>query len=291
MNKPTRILHFIWLLWSCALGSLCSCTEEMPLPATLDIQEIELNIDPSTEGTARAQITEAWVFVDNVFLGAYDLPAQVPVLAEGPTDIRVAAGIRENGIRTTPRIYPFFTEHEETLTLLPGQTTAVRPQVGYRADARFGFIEDFEEEQSAVFTQVIDGDTTFARVQGGAFEGAFSGRLVLTEAQPIAELASRQVFSDLIQRSLDVFLEIHYRSDTPVVFGFVGLIDGIPTVFYDPGFNPSASWNKIYFNLGPLLLSSDLDTYSVSLRAFLIPDSMTPAEIYVDNIKLLYFGN
>lgn len=282
---------FSFFIVTSALLCFCACTREEVVPAILDIQAFEMVINPEEEGSADARITEGWLFVDGVFLGVYTLPAQVPVLAEGSTEIRLAAGIRENGIRATPDIYPFFSEHQEQLNLVPGQTVRVQPQIGYRPDAAFGFIEDFEANRSRTFTRIIQGDSTITRVATDPFEGSFSGRIRVGPDQPEVELASLPTFNGLNNNNLAVFLELHYRSEAPVVFGWVGLVNGVPTGFYDPGFNPSADWNKIYFNLGPLLTSSQLSNYNLALRAFLPAGAASSAEIYVDNIKLLYIGS
>jgi hypothetical protein len=65
------------------------------IPVYLDIQPFKIN----ETGPGKWQnITEAWLYVNGEFLGAYSLPAKVPVLAEGNTEIWVYPGVKENGI-------------------------------------------------------------------------------------------------------------------------------------------------------------------------------------------------
>ena len=53
---------------------------DQTIPAYLGIDSIYLSTDYNSEGTASQRITDAWVYVDDEFLGAFELPARLPVL-------------------------------------------------------------------------------------------------------------------------------------------------------------------------------------------------------------------
>ncbi len=265
-----------------------SCEKEEPVPAYLYVMPFQFTTDAATQGTGSASITEVWVTVDGVFLGAYALPAEIPVLSQGSTDVRLEAGIKENGLADTPDIYLFYRPVELSVDLQPGQTDTIRPTTSYLPETRFGFVEDFEDGRPRIFTQLLQGDTGLVRTQEEVFEGQYSGKIVLTEDNPTVELASGATFSELLARNPYVFIEVNYKADSPVVFGIVGR-QGIELVrVYDPGFAPRDEWNKIYFNISRVIFDSRLDSYNIALQAFL-SESDGPAEIYVDNIKLVYF--
>ncbi len=271
------------------------------IPAYLYIEEFDITSDPVTQGTDHAEVTEVWVTVDGNFLGAYSPPALVPILAAGPSQIRVEAGIKENGISTLPDIYPFYDPFEVTRTLEPNVVDTLRPQVGYVPRTVFSYVEDFEDGDNHFFKDLRIGNTTnVLQVQTEeVFEGDASARVRLDTSGPIFELATTRRFQDLISVSPFVYLEVNYKSDVPVSFGLVGFRQNDPTdpgtSFYEAGFLPSNEWRKIYFILSRLIINSQTtkDEYKIAFRAALPVEngsfSVDEANIYLDNIKLLNF--
>ncbi len=285
--KLFGILSLVFSLTACDL-----INPEEQVPAYLEINEFTLSTQAGSQGSANERITEVWVFVDGVFLGMYDLPALVPVLKAGPTEVRVEAGIRDNGIASFPDIYPFYEPYKVNLDLKANETAIINPTTTYISEAKFAFIEDFEDTRPRVFTQILKGTTEIERTTDDVFEGSYSGRFSLTrENQPVLEIASSAIFSGLQEDGVFVYLEVNYKADAPVVWGFVGEPDPIagPLGFYDPGFSAKNEWNKIYFNLSQLLFDIQLDEYQIGFQAFLTAESPDSATILLDNIKLVHF--
>ena len=265
-------------------------------PAILKIEEFTLNTNTVTEGSASEKITEAWLTVNGEFLGAYSLPARIPVLSTGPTRVKLEAGIRDNGISRTPEIYPFYEIFETDVDLNPLINHTIAPAIGYLSNAKFALVEDFESGNS-IFSQnrILDGSTIIP-VETDVFEGDKSGRITLTEERPVAELATLQRYSRLNSASPFVYLEVNYKSEVPVAFGIIGYAiagDNQGTAFLEQGFLPKAEWNKIYFNLSSTLAENEFAEYQIGLQAF-IPETgegsgLERAEVLLDNIKLLHF--
>lgn len=280
--------------------SACACEglfpSKDPLPAYLRIAPFTLSTE-SGQGSRSAAITEVWVRVNGDFLGAYKLPASVPVLADGPSEIILDAGIRENGIATTPEIYPFYQSVPHTQTLSPGSELAFNPVTTYRPETRFSMIEGFENS-GHLFQQLISGDPA-NRIQINRqtpFEGGASATLLLDSIRTSVELATTTRYSGLLDRGAYVFLELNYQSDVPVSFGFLATSrsNGSQRIQYVAGFNPSENWKKIYFNLSPAVSGSVLEEYQVILKAAipLRADgtlSRKNAKIQLDNLKLVHF--
>lgn len=263
------------------------------VPSFIHITPFELQTEHLRQGSADHKITEAWVTVNGEFLGAYALPATVPVLMTGPVEVRIEAGIKENGISATPDIYPFYAPYDTALELEAALTDTIQPTTTYLSTTRFALIEDFEQLPVA-FSELILGNTGMVRTTDDVFEGLASGRIDLSEDNPQVELATAAVFSGLTERSVQVYLEVNYRSEAPVIFGLIGG-SGTPQqqAVYDPGFNPKDQWNKIYFNLSTLLAGSPFDQHQLALRAFIPIDNgqltQNSATVWLDNIKLVHF--
>ena len=91
---------------------------------------MDLQTDVNTEGSAAHKITTVWVQVDGAYAGVFELPAIFPVLASGSTEIRIQAGINENGTRATRLAYPFYEVFETQLDLDTIDTHSIHPQGG-----------------------------------------------------------------------------------------------------------------------------------------------------------------
>lgn len=296
MKKPILSI----LLAFCALLTIAGCdliNPEEPIPGYLYIPSLEVQTELATEGTASSNIPEAWVSVDGNFLGAYDLPATVPVLEEGPSEVVVQAGIRDNGLVNSPNLYPFFANYETQADLGPNTTDTIRPVFEYLDNTKFAFIEDFE-----------GGAQLFEEVRRGAIDqmslvsdGAFEGRSLLIEldtAASIVEAATTNRYAELTgQFSTSVYLEVNYRSDVPVTFGLVGHegigIPGLGQPIFVAGFSPSDEWKKIYFNLSVTVVESGFDEFQIIFQAAIpIEDNQLTreqADVWIDNVKLLHF--
>lgn len=282
-----RCLPLLFVLSGCDI-----INPEEQVPAYLDIKEFTLTTEVGSEGSASEKITEVWVFVDGVYLGMYDLPALVPVLKAGPTEVRLEAGIRDNGISATPDIYPFYEAYSVNLDLEANKTEIIEPLTAYTSITKFSFIEDFEDNRPRVFTETLTGGTSLERTQEDVFEGEYSGTFSLTrEDRPVVEFATNATFSGLQEGGVFVYLEVNYKSDAPVIWGIIGEPDPIagPERFYDPGFSPKDEWNKIYFNISQLIFDSQLDEYQIGFQALLTTSSPDSANVILDNIKLVHF--
>lgn len=282
------------LLLSIVVLFVASCdiiNPEEDIPAYIQIEPFTLSTI-GVEGSASSKIVQGWLFVNEVFLGVYDLPATVPVLASGPTEVRVEAGIADNGISSTPEIYPFYEPFEVQLDLVPSETTTISPRTFYIADAKFGFIEDFELNSERVFTDQITGSTPILQTTEDVFEGTFSGQFSVVKGRTdVVELGSVKRFSDLQANGVFVYLEVDYKSEVPVFWGVAGEQDVVTGLerYIDPGFAPNEEWNKIYFNITQQVFDSNLPDYQVILQAITTSQAPDSALVYLDNIKLVHF--
>ncbi len=288
--KLLRVLLLPTLLWSGC--DIVNPDEEMP--AYIHIEPFEFSASISTQGSASAKITEAWVTVGGEFLGVYSLPATLPVLAEGVTEVKVEPGIKDNGVSATPEIYPFYESYITSVDLKPTVTDSIAPSTTYKSDARFAFIEGFETTNN-IFADDIDGNpqTEVISAFSDAFEGEGVGRIVLTPENPVLQVATNfdEKFSGLQERGIFVYLEMNYKSDTEVAWGVVAYPEGLftpPDIIYDPIFVARDEWNKIYFNLSRLFFESQAEEFQITFLAQ-ADAGLGETVILLDNVKLVHF--
>ena len=282
----TYILLFS-LLTACEL-----LNPEEPIPSYIYIESFELDTE-SFQGSSSEKITEAWLTVDEEFLGAYRLPISIPILKEGEVEIKLEAGIKDNGITATPEIYPFYAPYRTIVNLKPTETVEIRPRTTYLDGIDFAMVENFEQGFQ-FFTYDLDGNENTNIIASGAeiFEGGKSGRILLTPENPIIEVATdiSRTFKDVTKDGIYVYLELNYKTEAEIAFGLLGTSEGIttPEKLYEPILFKKDEWNKVYINLTSMIFSLDADEYQVAILSQL-PDGMEEARIWLDNIKLIHF--
>ncbi len=270
---------------------------EEQIPAYIYIPEVEVSANAG-EGTASANITEVWVTVNGSFLGAYPIPATVPILEEGVTDIAIQAGVKDNGLGNRPEIYPFLEAFREDIELGPNEVDTLRPVFNYLNTVNFALVEGFEVLPHS-FQDVRAGlESQVGVVQEGAFEGGSSLRIDMDASNFFVEVATAERFPQIVSNnSARVYLEVNYKSDVPALFGLIGYdAAGMPLpggAQYEAGFRPTAEWKKIYFNLSLLAIEMRGEEYQIVLQSAIPLENGTPslseASIWLDNIKLLHF--
>lgn len=290
----------VWLLLAFTFLSSCEVINPAEeIPSYLYVEPFSLKINAAREGSNSSKITEAWISMDGQFIGAYSLPAEIPILATGQHQLRLEPGIRDNGINSTPEIYPFYEAVEVTVDLEMNQTDTIRPVTQYVQQASFVFTEPFEVSDH-LFRDVIVGnpvDNGVNRTNENNFEGNFSGlvRLDLQQPEVLIGTSRRFQFTDT-NNFPTVYLEMDYRSEGIVGFGVIGYGSNNPgtgDLLLSAGFRPREEWNKIYFNLSRIFADNNFFEYQVVFQAAIPQENGTyiqeNARIWLDNIKLIRF--
>ncbi|MFK7982842.1 MAG: hypothetical protein AB8G86_22870 [Saprospiraceae bacterium] len=285
--KNLANLTFILIL--CFLGACDIANLEEALPAYIKIEKFELSTTPE-QGAASEQITDAWIFVNDLSLGIYELPATIPSLDVGNQNITIFPVIRENGVRSTPIIYPLYNRFETNIDLVVGETVTIQPTTTYVNNAIFELVEDFNstghllQGGNANVVTIVDG---IGEIQLGTEEAV--------------EFTSTGTFIDLPTNSgLAIFMEFDYKTNIELEVGLVG-IDPSPTnpvnaTVYNVVLCPINRWNKVYVNMQEILEVSQLPGYKLAFRASTIDtgcgnvNSAAPA-VSIDNVKFIRLTN
>ncbi len=285
MFRLFLILPFLVLLGSCK-------DEPEQIPVYLNIKPFQV---AAPGGESWHKITDGWLYVNGEFLGGYTLPAVVPILAEGDTEIQVFPGVKENGIEATPNIYPYLKRFTKNYNLISGQTIDVQPVTDYESNIKFamGIGRGDFDGGSNIGLENRDGDADLN------FEisdnGAFAGKCLIMRADtahPIMDVATELIKDIPNLGAPEVWLELHYKTDVPFA---LYLLNGNPEngqgVFQ---FNKSDTWNKIYLNLTQFIVSSGWRDQRLLFRLSLPRDekgkyTQTECTVRLDNIRLVHF--
>ena len=140
--------------------SLFSCDKDDKtnngVPSYIQIDEVTIDEDYT------ANITDAWIYIDGVNKGVYELPAHFPVLNDGAVKVRIYAGIKDNGIASQRVAYPFYHSDTSTIKLTIDSTTIISPIVKLK-DNIGGMIDNFDPSYTFNY------DTCFQKISGGPY--------------------------------------------------------------------------------------------------------------------------
>ncbi len=283
------IFHFSFLM----LLSACDIINpEEDIPSFIEVMDFELTTNLQTEGSNQHQINDVWAFVEGEALGVFELPATIPILATGNQTITLLAGIRENGLRSTPVIYPFYERYEEVVNLVEGQTITITPSINYVTNSVFELNEDFETSNLQ-----LEGGIQRITTGGQIKEGAGAGRIQVGQTE--TEVVSIATFIDLpTAGNLPVFLEMDYQTNVELEVGLIGFninsADTNRSALFKVTLCPIDQWNKVYINFQEELALSQFSGYQLAFRTSTNDtgcgniDTTNP-EVLLDNIKLIRF--
>jgi len=290
-NMKRNIRFFIFHFLFFALFSSCELINpEEDIPSFIEVKDFQLTTNLETEGSNQHQINDVWAFVEGEALGVFELPATIPILATGNQTITLLAGIRENGLRSAPVIYPFYERYEEVVNLMEGQTTTITPSINYVSNSAFEFNEDFETNNLQL-EGGIQRITTSSQIK----EGIGAGRIQVGSAE--TEVVSSITFIDLpTAGNLPVFVEMDYRTNVELEVGLIGFntANSNRVAIYKVTLCPIDQWNKVYINFQEELELSQFSGYQLAFRASTNDTgcgniNSTNPEVLLDNIKLIRF--
>jgi len=277
------------LFYTCLLVVLASCNlinPSEPIPTYVQIDSFQFKTsNPVLTGTARQKIFSAFVYLDNQLIGAYELPARIPIISNKPGLLKVAPGVILNGLNGLQLAYPFFKPDTVTLVNQPGTIKKITPSSSYYSATLFKWQEDFEGGNT--FTSVT-GDTTLNRTlnPGEVYEGGASGKLYFKAPQQTAQVISTATFSLPITAS---YLELHYKNNIEFQVGIqVSYDQGGVYYEYISGFKPKNEWNKVYVDLQKFASNNRGVNYRIMIRADL-PSGMSSGYVLFDNFKVVSY--
>lgn len=271
---------------------------DQTVPAYIRIDSIGLKTTGVSQGTNSSEIADAWIFVNDQLVGAFELPCVIPVLSQGPSKVTVKPGIRLNGMINLRSAFPLFTSFTQNLVLTPDSVTTVTgtvihgkhtPMVSYSDNTVFAVGEAFEDE-SLIFDTASNSQVKMGLTPSGSpltFEGDHSGVVTLSDTLTYFEMFTHEKYT-LPRLGTAVFLEMNYKTTLPFAVGVYaysssGIIQQPILVLSE-----MPEWRKIYVNLSPFVSSQISAT---NFRIFIgASRSASEAEgtLYLDNIKLIH---
>ena len=292
-NNMSKHLFFILLI---VLFFSCNSFEgEQEIPAYVHVDDILLVDNPDIdEGFLDIGIDDVWVFVDHEDLGAYELPIDIPVLADGKHSFGFRPGVKLSGVAATRTYYPFFELIEEEIDLKIGEYSYPQLKTRYKNSTLFPWRENFEDQSSSL-KRMVDSDTMMfvkSRGQNDSIYGQMMGAVYLTNARPKAELSTNYQEGygcyEIDNISIPIFVELSYKTNNEFGIGVIVKSGGVS--YKEPVAVVRSSpnkWKRIYVNITPNLEKyGNIDYINILFHAEKEED-VAEAIILLDNLKLV----
>jgi hypothetical protein len=259
--------------------------------AYIEVNSSSVTTDVAIQGSNSANISDAWIYVDDNLVGAFKLPCRIPVLHSGTHKVSIGAGVQLNGSSSLRTPYLFYRFHEQAnVNLEAGQTTVIAPTFSYFDSLTFAFKANFDDLSGNKLTSTSSSDTTLSLCNEPArvFEGAGSCLVELFRDSGFVDFQMIDPVS-LPKGGANVFMEINYKNNQD-------LLVGLRSYYTSSSINeeqiitlrPTDSWNKVYINLTRQVSSQ---VYANNYRIFfqtIKPSGTEPLEVLIDNFKIIY---
>lgn len=316
MNLKSTFFSVLVLLLLLSITSCRKFEGSQKVPSYIHIESIEVDslTDYFVYGANSHKITDAWVYVDDNLIGAYELPSTFPVLKKGPHKVAIYGGIKVDGRSPARDRYPFYMPYiYQNLNLVEDSIVNLSPTLSYYPigdGVNVAWMEDFENSISLL--PDAESDTTMFRCTGSeawsSVNSFWSGKVELPPDSLDFTISTSDDF-DFYKGMNGVYcmLEMDYNCNDTF---FVGVqyykdytLETLPLVKVTPTDKTNGKpqhWNKIYINIGPnmninssasyfkIYFTSNLTTKDDLAYGHEYHPNSKPRYYYFDNLKLLY---
>ena len=259
------------------------------IPSYIKIDSIGFSTLSHPEyGSSSHKISDAWVYADDQLIGAFELPAIIPILLNGSHKISIKAGIKVDGISESRAIYPFYESYTSDINLVPGSVLTINPNLTYNSYTVFEWKEAFEDGGISL-EKTLFSDTIIEKTSDPSqiFEGGYSGVIHLDENH--SKFQGRTINSFVLPKGdSPVFLEMNYKTDEEILVGLFANSSSQIQRLEVIHLLKTDVWKKIYINLNNAVNRAQVsDNYQVFFEIVKSSDAANSV-ILLDNLKLLH---
>jgi len=284
------------LFFGFGLLFLCGCSlfdKEEPVPSYITIHPFQVTTS-TAQGTASHNISDGWLFINDQNLGCFQLPATVPVLFWDSHKIQIVPGIMNNGLSGERKTYPFMNVYDTTLQLVSATVSEIFPATTY-VDNALIWNEDFEDAGIQFTTHSSSEAGITHVVPPFQFEGT---RALLVDMPSGINYARIHGTANLILPKFGnrIYVEMNYRCNNSFRVGVLHRSGSGNTFRYEISVSATGTmdnmvWKKIYIDVTENV-KIDQSTLSHDIYFELIKtENVSHAQLYLDNIKVIRYGN
>lgn len=275
------------------MGLFLSCDifdKEEDIPGFIYVKSADLQTKAG-QGSNSSNIVDIIAYANNEYLGTFELPATIPVLTTGDIQLAIAPGIKNNGMISDRRMYPFYQFYRKNFTVIPDAVVPIDSDSNitfkYYDDGLKFYIEGFEgtgyelvgaSSSTAILNQITSPPEN---VKDG-----YTLEVLLNAEHDHFEVRTDWGLTDLPKGS-NMYLEIDFKGTAPLE---IGIITASPVVrkIFALGLVPQKEFTKVYVDLTEKISQEIATTHFEIYFEAQLPAGSESAELYIDNIKFIY---
>lgn len=230
------------------------------------------------------KITDIWLYVNDNFQGTYPIGSVIPILASGSANIKMYAGIINNGISDTRLPYTFYNPYVFTANFEENKTYSITPDFRYKEGVTIAD-DNFNGTLGSLYLPLGDSMYTLTadptKTWGGSGKSVF---MSMSDAKPVAIIQSSAP-QHLPVGGADVYLELDYKTNQKITVGLDcgGGIEKRAALIL----RPASDWKKVYISLTSAASTQPTyNNYKVYIST-IKQSGLEHPEIYLDNIRLI----
>ncbi len=282
-----------------ALIFLSGCDRETePIPSYIRIDSVSVKT-LAGQGNPIHEISALNVYIDEQFIGVYEIPCTLPVLFTGKHKLSVIPSVRINGVVNQHVVHRLFKRADTTIDLMEGKITAAGNIIlQYKDNIEFPWVEDFEDGNSElVRLYSVKGDTSYITTEAFSLNGRYEGNtrcmkvvIAAADTAKTVDMASFKYFGNLPFMGTDIMLEFDIKTPVPVQVAMIRKNSSgklyLPYVYL---FETGGKWKRFYINLIYELYNQPADTeIQLLISPIKTEEIKTEQIILIDNIRFSY---
>jgi hypothetical protein len=292
-------LRLFPFFFSAVMVIMAGCDRETePIPSYIRIDSVSVFTTPQ-QGNNIHEISAVNVYIDEQFIGLFEIPSTIPVLFSGRHKLSIIPSVRLNGSANQHVTHRLFQRTDTTIDLIEGKVTqAGNLLLKYKNNIKFAWFEDFEDDNSDLVRLFSSkGDTSYITTTPFSLNGRYAGntkclKVLISAADTVKtlDMASFKFFSNLPFMGTDIMFEFDIKTPVPVQMAMLRKNSSgqvyLPYVYI---FETGENWKRFYINLIYELYNQPADTeIKLLLSPIKTEEIKTEQEIYIDNIRFYY---
>lgn len=278
---------------------LSGCDRESEtIPSYIRIDSVSVSTTLA-QGNNIHEISAVNVYVDEQFIGLFEIPSTIPVLFSGRRKLSIIPSVRLNGAQNQHVIHRLFNRTDTFIDLEEGKIThAGNIRLTYKNNVEFPWLEDFEDNNSSLIRLFSGtGDTSYIVTEPFSLKGRYLGNtrcmkvvMAAADTAKVIDMASFKYFGNLPFLGTDIMFEFDINTPVPVQMAMIRKNSSgklyLPYVYI---FETGNTWKRFYINLIYELYNQPGDTEIQLMISPMKPAELkTAQEIFIDNIRFSY---
>jgi hypothetical protein len=199
----------LFLILTAAIGFVFnSCKKDIEIPAYIHITAATFSAK-SGQGTSQQAINHVGIYINDNLEGIYEVPVTFPILRKGQYTVELRPFIKQFA-RGGLVNYSVASSYTQTVNLVEAKVDTVKPVFGYQANAKFAWLDDFNNNTKTIHTISGTLDTILVtNSKGAGIDTSLYAYINMGNAiNPFFEIETQDQYL-LPLDGRDVYMEMH----------------------------------------------------------------------------------